>query len=419
MADAFTGYTEPELPNKRLDAETVTTTAGTVFRQRTQDPEVRDRVGSTADPATANTVIGLLKRLHDAQATGAREATLQALLNAVNAAEATANPDRDATNTHLSGIRTAIDAAETARDADATALQTRANALATEITLAAVLAQLDDATTDTVLSVLKALAGRDFATQATLAGLRTDFAAEDFATQATLAALRTDFNAEDFATEVTLAAVRASLGATADLATADTVIGRLKRLVADLATYEAARDADATTAQARLDLLATEAKLEQVRAAVASAETARDADATSAQTRLDLLATEAKLEQVRAAVASAEAARDADATTAQARLDVLATEATLAAMRASLGENTLTGRLLARRPAVGYRLWLHDRAATNLGTGVILAEAPTGSSTTDPLATVWRGIFIPKDPGQFTERVGFAWVNRLAGWVTE
>lgn len=108
---------------------------------------------------------------------------------------------------------------------------------------------------------------------------------------------------------------------------------------------EAARAADATTAQTRLDLLASEAKLEQVRSELAAAETARDADATAAQTRLDLLATEAKLEQVRAAVAAAETARDTDATAAQTRLDLLATEATLEALLASITAGVKTKRL--------------------------------------------------------------------------
>lgn len=82
--------------------------------------------------------------------------------------------------------------------------------LARQDTLAAILTQLDDATADTMLSVLKQVAGKDFATQATLQALLTAFNAEDFASQATLEALRAAFVAEDFATQATLEALRAA-----------------------------------------------------------------------------------------------------------------------------------------------------------------------------------------------------------------
>jgi hypothetical protein len=78
--------------------------------------------------------------------------------------------------------------------------------LAKEVTLASVLAQLDDATTDTVLSVLKTLSGKDYATQATLASVLAavdGLEAKDYATQATLATLALESTMQSILTKLT------------------------------------------------------------------------------------------------------------------------------------------------------------------------------------------------------------------------
>lgn len=82
------------------------------------------------------------------------------------------------------------------------------------------------------------------------------------------------------------------LGDPGDPDTADTVIGRLKSLRALISAAEAARNTDATTAQARLDLLATEAGL-------TSARDTLSARLDTANAHLDSMATLAELTDLR------------------------------------------------------------------------------------------------------------------------
>lgn len=77
-------------------------------------------------------------------------------------------------------------------------------------------------------------------------------------------------------------------------------------------------------------------------------------------------------------------------------------------------DTTLTSRMLARQPTSGYRMWVDPNAVTNLGAGVIMAEAPTGTATT---TTGFRGVFIPTAAGQWSERTAFAWDSRATGWA--
>lgn len=133
------------------------------------------------------------------------------------------------------------------------------------------------------------------------------------------------------------------------------------------------------------------------------------------------LATEAKLEAVRALLAGT---LTADVTDRAARLlghvdvDTLplppgaAADATVAAVR-DASPGTLTGRMLAKRPAAAYRLWMDTSASTNLGAGVIIAEAPGG--TLEGTA-VFRGILLLDAGGELRERTDFAWSLRGAGW---
>lgn len=77
---------------------------------------------------------------------------------------------------------------------------------------------------------------------------------------------------------------------------------------------------------------------------------------------------------------------------------------------------SLTERMLAKAPLVGYTLWLDtaDPAA------FYLAEAPTGNS---PASPTFRGIRVPRnadgDPvGAVQTADGFVWNDRAtAGWV--
>lgn len=94
----------------------------------------------------------------------------------------------------------------------------------TNALLTSILAQLDDATTDTVLSTLKNIY-TDSATEATLSTR---------ASETTLETFRQNFGNVDFATQTTLAAVLSQL----DDATADTVLSVLKSLLTELGTQQ-------------------------------------------------------------------------------------------------------------------------------------------------------------------------------------
>lgn len=75
---------------------------------------------------------------------------------------------------------------------------------------------------------------------------------------------------------------------------------------------------------------------------------------------------------------------------------------------------TLTGRMLDKKPAAGYEMWVDSTATVNLGPGVIMAEAPAAQA--DTAQAVWRGVFIPTAGGRWVERTGFAWASRTTGW---
>lgn len=159
---------------------------------------LEESVGTTSDLDTATTVIGRLKRLVSDLATY----------------EANRNTDADATNVKLDTLIAEVDGLE--------------EAIGTT-------ADLD--TANTVIGRLKKL----LSDLSTYEGNRN-----------------TDADATNTKLDTLIAEVdglEEALGTTADVDTALTVIGRLKRVITDLATYETNRNADADAANTKLDTL--------------------------------------------------------------------------------------------------------------------------------------------------------------------
>lgn len=102
-----------------------------------------------------------------------------------------------------------------------------------------------------------------------------------------------------------------------------------------------------------------------------------------------------------------------EATLVQVRDFLDTVEAKLQSLIDATPALTLTARLLDKRPQSGYRMWLDPSATTNLGAGVILAEAPSAAVEAD---TTFQGVFIPTAAGRWTERQSFAWSGRGSGW---
>lgn len=227
--------------------------------------------------------------------------------------------------------------------------------------------------------------------------LNTDtLEASSEAVRAAVQTFHDHFDLRDMASNAQLASVRDAITAAIGSASDEAVVAAVDAFSSAFNLRDMASVASVTDLRDTLATAIGSASDEAVVAAInafSAAFTARD------------LASDTTLSGARDAIVAAVVAATDEAVTA--RLDTLI---------AAQPDETLTGRLLEKKPATGYRLWLHDNATTNLGVGTILAEAPTGTATT---ASSWSGIFVPSAGGQLTERVGFSWDGRLTGWVVE
>lgn len=170
---------------------------------------------------------------------------------------------------------------------------------------------------DSLITELQSLNSTDFATETTLGAFKTEAKSESDATQAIL----TDIEANQLpdnhqvtvsnptadpetglAKEVTLDAFKTQNSS--DLQDVEDAVDELKAQVVseDFATETTLA---AFKAEAKSESDETQAKLDDVKTSVDTAEAARDADATAAQLRLDLLATESKQDEISAKLPAA------------------------------------------------------------------------------------------------------------------